>query len=103
IDRLHPTEDLLDALSLPLADGIALVTRRSPIQPGGASAFDLGQVRRDVTSSEPSDEAFVVVALVAAQGADASAGLAAPIQHRDCRLGFAQRPIRDPHITPQPV
>src|SRR5262245_66005015 len=63
-DRLHPAEDLFNALALSLADEVAVVTRGPAIETRSAAAFDGRDVRGDVAIRDPRQEAFVVVALV---------------------------------------
>jgi len=48
---LHPTEDLLDALSLSLADRVAGMARGARIQPRAVAAFDLRDMRGDALLS----------------------------------------------------
>src|SRR5262245_31779170 len=100
-DRLHPAEDLFNALSLSLADEVAVVTRGPAIETWSAAAFDGRDVRSDVAIPEPSHEAFVVVALVGTEGAHPAAALAPPIEHRGGSLGLEQRRLGDLHIDKQ--
>src|SRR5499426_3552697 len=48
---LHPTKDLFDPLSNPLTEGIALMTRGSPIDGRSAFALDVGRHMRENLSS----------------------------------------------------
>ena len=43
--RYHPPEDLFDALSLALTDGVAHMTRSAPIRSRGLPTLDPGDVR----------------------------------------------------------
>src|SRR5215207_3660881 len=64
---LHPAKDLLDARADALADDVSHVTRRAPIDRAAPTASVLGDVWRDLTPTEVSDESSGVVALVGAQ------------------------------------
>src|SRR5262245_16344124 len=50
---LHPTEDLFDPLSNPLTEGIALMTRGSPIDGRSAFALGVGRHMRENLSPTP--------------------------------------------------
>src|SRR5262245_36317821 len=65
---LHPTKDLFDSLSNPLTEGIAFMTRGSPID--GRSAFALGvgrHMRENLSPAQKSHKVLRVITLIPAQ------------------------------------
>src|SRR5262245_21703489 len=65
---LHPTKDLFDSLSNPLTEGIALMTRGSPID--GRSAFALGvgrHMRENLSSTQKTHKVLSVITLISSQ------------------------------------
>src|SRR5438477_6171271 len=64
-DRLHPSEDLLDALADALAHGVAGEPRRACVDRGAAPLRALCNVRDDVHFAAAVHEVAGVVALVA--------------------------------------
>ncbi len=65
-DGLHPAEGLLDQLAAALADGVAGVPRRAPVD--GAPALLAGHVRDRAQSAQAGHEVARVVAPVSADG-----------------------------------
>jgi hypothetical protein len=65
---LHPTKDLFDPLSNPLTEGIALMTRGSPID--GRSAFALGvgrHMRKNLSPAQKTHKVLRVITLIGSQ------------------------------------
>src|SRR5439155_17146373 len=89
--RLHPAEDLLDALALSLADRVALMSGRSAIQSRCATALNRSDVRCDSPLPEQRHEGLVVVALVGAERLHPLARSPAAIEHRRSGLRLIQR------------
>src|SRR3990172_10262030 len=67
-DGLQPSEDLLHPFADTLADGIAGVPGRPPIDGTGAPVRVLRHVRRDVEPAHPRHEVRRVESLVGSQG-----------------------------------
>lgn len=63
-DRFDPAKCLLDVLADALADGIAAVPGRSPVNRGVAAAGVLRNMQRDVHRAQLIDEVFCTVAFV---------------------------------------
>ena len=67
-DRLQPPEDLLHELALLLADRVARVPRRAPVDGTAPVRGVLGDMRGDAPGPERRDEVAGVVALVGPEG-----------------------------------
>jgi hypothetical protein len=90
---LHPTEDLLDALSLALADLVASMVRGPSVQARGVAALDSRDVRSDLLVAQMRDELFDVIALVGSKrrGLDSLARLAREQILRHLGFGLERR------------
>ena len=66
--RLHPTEDLFDSLSYPLAYTVASMTSGSPIDSRAAFAVGVGRhMRENLSTAQKTDKVVGVIALICSQ------------------------------------
>src|SRR5207249_12028485 len=86
-DHLVPAKDLLHAFALALADLVARMPRRPPVDRTPlAPRMHVGtDVGRHVAAAEGVDEGVDVVALVGSHGAPTGAGLETQIGRASCR------------------
>src|SRR5437588_12247706 len=100
--RLHPTEDLFDALALLLADPVARVPRGPSVKTGSVPSIDLREVRTDGLAAQKVDERRAVVTLISPQaaGLEALAQLALHERDRRGRLGLERRTDSTVHAQP---
>src|SRR6267143_3275536 len=62
--RLHPTEDLFDALALLLADPVARMARGANVEPCSAASVNLRDVRSEEHTSELQSQFHLVCRLL---------------------------------------
>src|SRR5229473_3452324 len=74
-DGLHPAEDFLNTLALPLAHRVALVTRRSSVNRAPPVGRVLRHMRSDVQAAQLFDERLRIVTTVSTQCQSFSCGL----------------------------
>ena len=66
--RLHPTKDLFDSLSYPLAYAVARMPRGSPIDGRSPFALDVGRhVRENLSAAQKTDKVLCVIPLISPQ------------------------------------
>src|SRR5262245_60430199 len=102
---LHPTKDLFDSLSNPLTEGIALMTRGSPID--GRSAFALGvgrHMRENLSPAQKTHKVLRVITLIGSQAFHPNSFSSLTLKQSLCGFSLgAARGLTDFEIDQQPV
>src|SRR5499433_717647 len=102
---LHPTKDLFDPFSNPLTEGIAFMTRGSPID--GRSAFALGvgrHMRENLSPTQKTHKVLRVITLIGSQAFHPNSFSSLTLKQSLCGFSLcAARGLTDFEIDQQPV